>query len=88
MFVPRNSHENRLSKDDWHSPRWRIFPALPDNVSDKLERIWEQCQDDLCQLSTQSSHVVASKAGHYIQSDEPQLVIDAIHKVEDAARKK
>jgi pimeloyl-ACP methyl ester carboxylesterase len=71
-----------------HSPQWRMEPTLPNYVSDKLEQLWEQWQNNLCQLSTKSSHQVAQKAGHYIQPQEPQLVIDAIQKVEAAARNK
>lgn len=70
-----------------HNPQWRMEPTLPDDVSEKLERLWEQWQDDLCKLSTQSSHQVAMKAGHYVQAQEPQLVMEAIHKVEVEAKK-
>ena len=38
-------------------------------------------QADLAALSSNSTHIIATKAGHNIQVDEPQLVIDAILKV-------
>jgi pimeloyl-ACP methyl ester carboxylesterase len=71
-----------------HSHGWSIDPNLPKDVSDKIEQQWEQWQNELCQLSTQSSHQTALKAGHYIQQDEPQLVIDAILKLESTAKSK
>jgi hypothetical protein len=71
-----------------HSPQWRLDPTLPSDVSDRIEQLWQEWQNDLCGLSTQSSHKAALKAGHYIQPQEPQLVIDAILKVEDAAKSK
>jgi pimeloyl-ACP methyl ester carboxylesterase len=71
-----------------HSRDWSIDPNLPKDVSDKVEQQWEQWQNELCQLSAQSSHQTALKAGHYIQEDEPQLVIDAILKIKRAAKSK
>lgn len=64
-----------------HSPRWKIVPDLPDDVSKKLEDVSQQLQNELANLSTNSTHVVATKAGHEIQVDEPQLVIDAVREV-------
>jgi hypothetical protein len=37
-------------------------------------------------LSENSELVVAKKSTHYIQFDRPELVVDAIHEVVDAAR--
>lgn len=64
-----------------HSRTWRTDPKLPPDLSDRMEGLWLQWQEKLCRLSTRSSHKVASKAGHYIQPEEPQLVIDAIEEV-------
>lgn len=71
-----------------HSPHWHPQPTLPDDVSDKMQQVWEELQNDLCRLSTQSSHVTALKASHHIHRDEPQLVIDAILNIEEAAKNK
>jgi len=40
----------------------------------------------LTRLSSQSRHVVAATSGHWIQFDEPELVISAIRDVVDRAR--
>jgi pimeloyl-ACP methyl ester carboxylesterase len=40
--------------------------------------IWAQMQDELAALSTDSEHIMAGKAGHYVHLDEPDLVIQAI----------
>ena len=61
-------------------------PSLPKDVSDRIEELWEKWQDDLCRLSTRSSHKVALKAGHYIQPEEPQLVAEAILQIVKEAR--
>jgi pimeloyl-ACP methyl ester carboxylesterase len=43
-------------------------------------------QADLARLSTNSKQIVALKSGHNIQYDDPDLVIDAIRQVVEAAR--
>jgi pimeloyl-ACP methyl ester carboxylesterase len=47
---------------------------------------WLDLQDDLARLSSRSEHIIAEHSGHYIHHDEPDLVIDAIHKMVNAAR--
>ena len=37
--------------------------------------------ESLTRLSSQAKHVVASKGGHWIQLDEPDLVIESIREV-------
>jgi pimeloyl-ACP methyl ester carboxylesterase len=64
-----------------HSRTWSIDPKLPRDLSDRIESQWQEWQNQLCSLSTRSSHQVAIKAGHYIQPEEPQLVVDAILQV-------
>jgi pimeloyl-ACP methyl ester carboxylesterase len=41
----------------------------------------------LARLSTQSRHIVAEKSGHWIQFDEPSVVVNAIHEVVERARR-
>jgi hypothetical protein len=53
-----------------------------------LEKVWQELQLDLCQLSSNQAHIIATKAGHFLQVDEPQLVIEAIHTVMAAAKKR
>jgi pimeloyl-ACP methyl ester carboxylesterase len=69
-----------------HSRTWSMDPNIPKDLSDKLERLWQEWQNQLCRLSTRSSHKIAVKAGHYIQPEEPQLVIDAILQVSKEAQ--
>ncbi len=64
-----------------HSPGALRPPGLPAELAEKLEGVWSELQRDLLGLSDRSHHVVASHAGHHIQLDEPQLVVDAILKV-------
>lgn len=68
------------------SPATRA-PDLPADVSEKIEQVWQNLQLDLMTLSSNSTQVIATKDGSYIQVEEPQLVIDAILKVIDEAKK-
>ncbi len=69
-----------------HSPRALRPAGLPEALAAQLDRVWSELQKDLLGLSRHSTHVIASHAGHNIQLDEPQLVVDAILKVLRAAR--
>jgi pimeloyl-ACP methyl ester carboxylesterase len=40
--------------------------------------VWKQLQDELAALSSDSEHIKAQEAGHYVHLDEPDLVIRAI----------
>jgi pimeloyl-ACP methyl ester carboxylesterase len=39
---------------------------------------WAQLQDELAELSTDSVHVVAANAGHHLNRDDPELVVEVI----------
>jgi len=50
------------------------------------EKLRLQMQEALSCLSSRSKHIIADKSGHYIQRDQPQLVIDSIRQVVEATR--
>jgi pimeloyl-ACP methyl ester carboxylesterase len=54
--------------------------SLPLTVLTAAERHpgWEQLQAELAATSTRGQHVIADRGGHYIQYDNPELVIKAI----------
>jgi len=45
------------------------------------DRIWTEFQKDLAKRSPRGEYRLASKSGHWIQTDEPELVIQAIRDV-------
>ena len=47
---------------------------------------WAELQAELAALSSDGRRVVAEDAGHYVHLDRPELVIDAIREVIEAAR--
>jgi pimeloyl-ACP methyl ester carboxylesterase len=46
-----------------------------------FNRVWLETQKEMSQLSPRGTHVVCDHCGHYVQRDDPRLVIDAIHDV-------
>ncbi len=59
------------------SPQWND-PYAPDDIEPMIDEVSQRLQANLATLSTNSKFIVATKAGHNIQAEEPQLVIDAI----------
>lgn len=49
--------------------------------------IWQELQTDLASRSTRSKQIIAEKAGHDIQKDEPELVINVIRQVVEGTQK-
>jgi pimeloyl-ACP methyl ester carboxylesterase len=45
------------------------------------DRIWREFQQDLAKRSTHGEFRLAEKSGHFIQNDQPELVIQAIRDV-------
>jgi len=61
--------------------RWRLDPTLPDAITRAEEKHWQEwleLQKSLLTLSTRSRHYISVTGGHYLQLDDPELVINAI----------
>jgi pimeloyl-ACP methyl ester carboxylesterase len=65
-----------VSPDDYGIP----------SMAAKGEELRLQMQEALAHLSSRSKHIIADKSGHYIQRDQPELVIDSIRQVVEATR--
>jgi pimeloyl-ACP methyl ester carboxylesterase len=59
-----------------------------DSFVKAMEKAWDQAQEELTHLSTNSYRVIAQGSRHNIQLDRPDIVIDAIHKVVDICRER
>jgi len=53
---------------------------------DAFDTVWQELQDELAALTPEARHVVAAKSGHYIQLEQPELVIEAIRQVVEGVR--
>jgi CubicO group peptidase (beta-lactamase class C family)/pimeloyl-ACP methyl ester carboxylesterase len=62
------------------------WQRLPADFPGALDKAWHAAQDALATLVPNATHKTATKSAHYIQVQEPQLVIDAIKQVVEAVR--
>jgi pimeloyl-ACP methyl ester carboxylesterase len=67
-----------------HDPQVGI--GFPPADAAQLERAWDQMQEELRGLSTNSRRIIARGSRHYVEAYRPELVITAIREVDDAAR--
>jgi pimeloyl-ACP methyl ester carboxylesterase len=65
---------------------FELPPDLPAWLPATLERAWTSGQQQLAQLLLDTPHLIATNSSHYVQIEEPQLVIDSIREVVDAVR--
>lgn len=67
-------------------PVW--WPDMPGEVNpDTFRRMWLELQRDLTKLSTNSLQIFADQSSHFIQFDQPDLVIEAIRHIIDISRR-
>lgn len=68
-------------------PVW--WPDMPGEVNPvKFRKMWLELQEDLTKLSSNSRQVFADQSGHFIQFDQPELVITAIRRLVETAHQK
>jgi len=59
-----------------------------DNVSAETRKVWVEKHDEWISKVAGGKHIKVEKSGHFIQGEQPQIVIDAIKQVIDQARRK
>lgn len=57
------------------------IPQLTDEQSAAFDKIWRELQEDLARRSPKGQFRLAEQSGHFIQQDQPELVIQAIRDV-------
>jgi pimeloyl-ACP methyl ester carboxylesterase len=63
------------------------YCRVTQDQKDELNQLWMDRHRELASLSSNSTHIVAEKSGHRIHLDQPALVVDAIRKVVEEARR-
>jgi pimeloyl-ACP methyl ester carboxylesterase len=90
------------SLDEVGKERWRadiplvvvshgrpIADALPNITPEqvtRIEAVWLELQRELASRSSRGRLLIAQKSGHYVHVEEPELVVQAIREVVQAAR--
>jgi len=67
--------------------RWDPFSFFSDTENQQYWEGWQATQSELAQLSSEGKQIIAEQSGHFIQLEQPDLVIDAIQEVVEATRK-
>jgi pimeloyl-ACP methyl ester carboxylesterase len=65
-----------------------MFVGLSPAEVVQAEQRWQKMQAELAQLSPSGKYMVAEKSGHRIHIDQPELVVEVIRQVVEAARMK
>jgi pimeloyl-ACP methyl ester carboxylesterase len=50
----------------------------PDIDRNQANQNWLERQKQLARLSSSSKHVIAEKSDHYVQLDQPEIVVDVV----------
>jgi pimeloyl-ACP methyl ester carboxylesterase len=67
-------------------PKW--WPGWPpDFPVEPLREKWMEMQKELLKLSSNSTHMLAEKSSHFIQLDQPELIVKAVRQVVEAVRR-
>lgn len=62
----------------------QTMPGLSAETIHEFEQTFKQMHAELAAQSSNGKRIIAEKSGHYIQLDQPELVIDAIREVVEA----
>ena len=69
-----------------HGMKDATLASSPEGA-DQAEQAWAELQAELTRRSSSGKQITAEKSGHYIQFDQPDLVIEAIRQVVEAIRR-
>ena len=70
-----------ISVDEEYAQMGMMQSMISRETLAKVDQANQEMQHELSGLSTQGKQVIATESGHSIQSDQPELVIDAIREV-------
>lgn len=63
------------------------MPGLTDKENQQARQAWSEMQAGMLKLSLNSKQIIAEKSEHFIQLQQPQLVIDAVMNILNVTRK-
>ena len=56
----------------------RNIEISDENLRIESTKVWNELQKELLNLSANSKQILANESGHYVQTEQPEIVIDAI----------
>jgi len=70
--------------DDW--PLVVVVRGHPDPGGAEFEKAWQEAARRLAALSTNSMLIVAEQSGHSVESEQPELFVEAVRRAHSAVR--
>ncbi len=61
--------------------------GIPAETEAAAEKALTECQTKLLELSTNATQILATESGHYIQDDQPELIVSAIVQMVERVRR-
>jgi hypothetical protein len=61
-------------------------PGTPKDLTGRLERVWPRVQSALVKLEPLTPHIFATGSDHYVEINDPDLVISVINLILNRAR--
>lgn len=90
-FVASFAQTRRVARPPRKIPLFVLSKGLSFGIPGPLgvivDRAWRKGQNYLASLLPHTPHVIATRSGHYIQVEQPQLVIGAVRRVLNQARR-
>ncbi|MDC2866459.1 alpha/beta fold hydrolase [Bacillus sp. BP-3] len=71
----------KQTKQQLNVPLIVLSAGKKDHYSKKSQELWNEMQKEILEISTKSELIIAENSTHYIQNDEPFVVIDAIQRL-------
>lgn len=68
-----------------HDPE-KPSSEFPPDLAKPINESWEKMQEEMAHLSTRGTQTIVKNSAHYIQIDQPEVVIDAVHSVVEQVR--
>lgn len=68
-----------------HDPD-KLYTELPPDIAKSTNQAWEKMQEELAHLSTRGMQTISKNSSHYIQFDNPDLVISTVRNVVEQSR--
>jgi len=68
-----------------HDPD-KLNTELPPDIAKPVNQLWEKMQEELAHLSTRGTQTISKNSSHYIQFDNPELVISTVRRIVEEAR--
>jgi len=68
-----------------HDPE-KLYTQLPPDIAKSTNQTWEAMQEELAHLSSRGTQTIAKNSSHYIQFENPQLVVSTVRNIVEQVR--